>query len=509
MTDPLDILRRLRADFGYYAPRCLKIRTKAGEITPFTLNKAQEHIHAAIEAQLAATGKVRALILKGRQQGASTYIGGRFFWKASGEFGKQVYILTHEISATDNLFGMTKRYLENCPDAVKPSTAADNAKELFFDRLDSRYKVATAGARATGRSGTAQYFHGSEVAFWANGADHMAGIGQTVPDADGTEIVLESTANGIGNLFHTMWQSAEASKGEYIAIFVPWFWEDGYRKPVPEGFELEDDEHVYMEAFGLDLEQMAWRRTKITDDFGNDISLFNQEYPATADMAFQAGSVDSLISPEAVQLARKTKITEEYGALCIGVDPAEYGEDDSVIVVRRGRAVLKVERYSKKGTMELAGLVAIAIDEWKPDAVMIDVTGVGTGVESRLTEMLYRNIYRVHAGSKAIEDKKYVNKRAEMWALMRDWLNDLPCSLPDDNALQSDLTGLKYHYDSSRRMVLESKENAKKRGLRSPDSADALALTFAVRVAPQEVKKPSWRERLGRLNQTAGSAQAA
>lgn len=508
MSDVKEILRKLRGDFEYYAPRCLKIRTKSGAIEPFELNRAQKYIHDRLETQLATTGKVRALILKGRQQGASTYIGGRFFWKASGEFGKQCFILTHEQAATDNLFGMTKRYLENCPEAVRPSTAADNAKELFFDRLDSRYKVATAGSKATGRSATAQYFHGSEAAFWPNANDHMAGIGQTVPNEPGTEIILESTANGIGNLFHTMWQSAEAGKGEYIAVFVPWFWEEGYRKEVPEGFTLDDDEHLYMEAFGLDLEQMAWRRAKIVDDFQNDIALFNQEYPATPDMAFQAASQDSLIQPEAVQLARKTVIKDEYGALTIGVDPAEYGDDDSVIVVRRGRRVLEVQRYSKKGTMELAGLVAIAIEEWEPDAVMIDVTGVGTGVESRLTEQGYKNIYRIHAGGRAIEDKKYVNKRAEMWGNMRDWLRDLPCQLPDNDALQSDLTGLRYSYDSSRRMVLESKEKAKGRGLRSPDSADALALTFAVKVAPKAVKKDSWRDRL-KKHANHGSAQAA
>jgi hypothetical protein len=159
--------------------------------------------------------------------------------------------------------------------------------------------------------------------------------------------------------------------------------------------------------------------------------------------------------------------------------------------------------------MEMAGLVAIAIEKWKPDAVMIDVTGVGTGVESRLTEMKYKNIYRIHAGGKAVEDKKYVNKRAEMWGLMRDWLNDLPCELPDDNALQSDLTGLTYSYDSSRRLVLESKEKAKQRGLRSPDCGDALALTFAVKVAPQEAKKVSWRDKLSKRAGQGGSAQAA
>jgi hypothetical protein len=506
------ILRRFRSDFKYYAPRCLKIRTKKGTVVPFVLNRAQEYIHERLEEQLATTGKVRALVLKGRQQGASTYIGGRYYWKLSGEFGKVAFILTHEQAATDNLFVMTKRYHDNCPDELRPATAADNAKELWFNKLDSRYKVATAGSKAVGRSATAQYFHGSEVGFWPNANDHIAGIGQTVPDEAETEIIFESTGNGIGNMFHTMWQSAEAGEGEYIAIFVPWFWEDGYAKPVPLGFKLDATELKYQQTYGLTLEQMVWRRMKIVE-LGGDVSLFNQEYPATADMAFMASSENSLIASDLVTRARKHRFRkqDEAGPLVIGVDPAEYGSDKTAIVPRRGRKVFPVTRLSKKGPMEQAGLLAIMIEELQPDALCIDVTGVGTGVADRLIEMGYGDlIYRIHFGGKAIEDEKYVNKRAEVWGNMKDWLEDEPNELPEDDALQSDLTGLTYSYDSSRRLVLESKEHAKKRGLRSPDSADGLALTFAVKVAPRKPQQQSWRERLlGNRNRPPGSAQAA
>lgn len=504
------IARRLVNDFEYYAPRCLKIQTKDGVLVPLALNRAQKHMHAKLEEQRERTGKVRALVLKGRQQGASTYIGGRFYWRASGEFGKRVQILTHEIPATDNLFGMVKRYHEHAPNAVKPRTATDSAKELWFDALDTRYAVATAGSKDTGRSGTGQYFHGSEVAFWPNAATHMAGIGQIIPDLAGTEIILESTANGIGNVFHAMVMDALRGKGDYILIFVPWFWEDGYRREPGEDFALEHDEQVYMDTFGLDIRQMAWRRAKIETDFRGDVNLFNQEYPATVDMAFMASSKDSLISPQLVTTARRTKLHDPVGPLILACDPAEYGDDSTAIVWRKGRKVFPVERHHGRGTMEIAGIMAMHIDKRRPAATVIDVTGIGTGVADRLIEQGYQNVHRVHFGSKALDEKTYVNRRAECYGLTKEWFEEGPCELPDDDLLQIDLTSLRYHYDSSRRLVIESKEHAKQRGVASPDSGDALVLTHAVRVSRTvDTKEPTWRDRLRRHQSIRGSAMSA
>lgn len=504
------MLLKFRTDFEHYAPRALKIRTKKGTIVPFALNRAQLFIHAKLEEQLKRTGKVRAILLKGRQQGASTYIGGRYYWKTSGEFGKQTFILTHEQDATDNLFDMTKRFHEHCPHQLKPQTAADNAKELFFNVLDSRYKVATAGAKATGRSATAQYFHGSEAAFWANAKDHMAGIGQTVPDEPGTEIVLESTGNGIGNLFHQMWTAAVRGESDYLAIFVPWFWETGYRKEVPAGFTLDADELEYQSTFDLDLEQMCWRRSKIRDDFAGDTSLFDQEYPASPEMAFMRGQDKGLIPVQLVVRARKPRPMFRRGVRILGVDPAEYGTDKSAIAYREGRVVPWVRRYAKKGTMELVGIILGLIEDEQLDldGLCVDVTGVGTGVADRLIELQVPRVYRVHFGGKAYDDIKYGNRRAEMWGTMLDWFKDEPCLIPQDDQLQADLTSVPYHYDSSRRLMLMSKEQMAKLGIPSPDSGDALATTFAERISPRRRDEPGWRDRLAR-GQHQGSAQAA
>ena len=180
---------RLDADYELFAAEQLRIRSKRGTIEPLVFNRIQRHIHAALEAQKAKTGKVRALILKGRLQGCSTYVGGRYYHRASRTAGQRVFILTHAEQATRNLFEMVERFQTHCADA--PTTSVSNAHELRFDALDSGYTVGTAGTRGVGRSATLQMLHGSEVAYWPHAETHAAGVLQAVADEPGTEVILE------------------------------------------------------------------------------------------------------------------------------------------------------------------------------------------------------------------------------------------------------------------------------------------------------------------------------
>jgi hypothetical protein len=179
-----DIREKLKTDFIHYAEKCLKIRTKAGAIWPLKLNAAQLHIHACLEKQLQEKGRVRALVLKGRQQGCSTYVEARFYWKVTHQKGVRAFILTHLDDASRNIYQIVKRFHENCPAAVKPHTGFSNSRELVFDRLDSGYQVGTAKSSGVGRSNTLQYFHGSEVAYRANGVEicFTAGYGKNPED---------------------------------------------------------------------------------------------------------------------------------------------------------------------------------------------------------------------------------------------------------------------------------------------------------------------------------------
>jgi hypothetical protein len=471
---------RMLDDFQFYAQYCLTIRPKAGGPVNLLLNKAQLYIHERLEAQLKETGKVRALILKGRQQGCSTYVEGRYYWRVTNSEGVRAYILTHEQEATNNLFEMVERYNRNCPAA--PETGAANAKELSFPALDSGYRVGTAGTRGVGRSGTVQLFHGSEVAFWPHAETHAAGVIQSVPNEPGTEIIHESTANGLGNFFHQKWQEAEAGLSEYIAVFVPWFWQDEYSNH-EDGFIPTQEEAEYAAAYGLNMDQLAWRRDKMKE-LGSDW-LFRQEYPATPAEAFQVSGEDRFISPESVMKARKNTVVE-YGPLIVGVDPARFGTDRTSIIRRRTRKAFGLQSYSKKDTMEVTGLVVKIIKEEKPAMVFVDVGGLGAGVVDRLHELGFgTDIVRgVNGGEKPMDGDKYFNKRAEMWGEGKLWLeDDAGVDIPDSDTFQADLTGPSYSYDSATRLKLEKKEDMKRRGIRSPDEGDAWALTFAFPVS--------------------------
>lgn len=481
---------KLRDDFEFYARNALFIRSKSGEVHAFELNKAQAYIHACLEEQKRKTGKVRALVLKGRQQGVSTYTEGRYYWRVTHRSGVRAFILTHEAESTSNLFEMVERYHENCPGFIKPKTGANSARELSFPELDSGYKVGTAGNKAVGRGSTIQYFHGSEVAFWPNAQEHAKGILEAVPDEDDTEIILESTANGVGNFFYQQWLKAEAGESEYQAIFVPWYWQPEYRKRVPSDFRRTGEEEKLVEIYGLDDEQLMFRRMKVAGFESDGVdggAAFRQEYPFTAQEAFQVSGGNSLIQPEVVVQARKNKVLA-IGPLIVGVDPARFGDDRTAIIRRRGRAVYDLEVYEKRDTMEVAGIVHSIIRKENPDQVAIDVGGLGAGVVDRLLELGHGDVVvAINFGSAALDPNTYKNRRAEMWWEMRNWLNgDVPVMIPDRDDLHTDLIGPQYKYDSHSRRQLEAKDDMKKRGLRSSDTADALALTFAEPITPKE-----------------------
>lgn len=511
-AETLEVLQRLKDDLPHFAAKCLKIRTKSGELRPLLLNSVQSYVHARLEAQRERTGRVRALVLKARQEGVSTYIGARFYHRASFSRGCQVFILTHEQSATDNLFGMVERFHRHNVNMARPTTGAANAKELYFPVLDSGYIVGTAGGtKGVGRSRTVQCLHGSEMAFWRDAHEHMAGLAQTVPDLDGTEIVLESTANGIGGAFHERWAQAQAGDGDYEAIFCPWWWETSYARVPPVGFEPNDEEEEYARLYGLTLPQLAWRRAKLAEL--GDPALFKSEYPASAAEAFQATGHDAFIPSDLVLRARKREC-EALGSLVVGVDPARFGDDGFAIAWRRGRKVEKVERKYKLDVVQGANWVRSICDRDGPAKVFIDVGGVGAGVVDILRDWgePYEKLCEgvnfggapmdpIQTGARGETMPGPRNRRAEMWMRMRDWLADEGgADLPDDDALHADLVAPSYKYDVRQYLVLEAKEDIRKRGLRSPDGADAIALTLAAPVkAGGNPPGGRWRRRVRSL----------
>lgn len=469
--------------FVAYAQEFLKIRTKAGDIVPFQLNSMQLELDRIAEEQLEKNGMVRLIVLKARQMGCSTYIEGRFYYKTSGDTGKQAFILTHEDKATNNLFDMTKRFHDKMDPRFKPHTKKSNAKELVFDRLDSSYGVGTAKTGATGRSLTIQFFHGSEVAFWQDAQGIATGVLQAVGMMPGTEIWLESTARGMGNYFHRITVNARKEIGEFRFIFEPWFVDPQYQMPTRQNLELTASDFKYQAAFNLSDEQMSWRATKIEQFGGGDQGRvrFMQEYPATPEEAFTKDEIKSLIKSIDVMRARSATEIEAIGPEIIGVDPAWKGKNRTAVWSRTGSVANRIARWSRLDTMETAGRLGHILTLRPNATMMIDVIGIGAGVYDRLCELEYGDrIIPVYAGDAPDDDSKFTNKRAEMWGRIDEWLTNKPqVSLPDDDGIQADLTSVNRKNDSKYRLKMESKDEMKDRGEPSPDDGDALGLTFA------------------------------
>lgn len=199
----------------------------------------------------------------------------------------------------------------------------------------------------------------------------------------------------------------------------------------------------------------------------------------------RAGSMQLIGSDIVEEATERDPHTSVYDPLVLGVDVARFGEDQSVILGRRGRdARMFLERHRGMDTMQLAARVAAVIGQLSPDAVFIDETGVGGGVIDRLRQ-LGHTVIGVNFGSKAdnvADGERAANKRAEMWLQMRAWLKG-GGAIPNDPDLVADLTSLEYGYNVHNEIILEKKDDMRKRGLASPDLGDSLALTFAHPVA--------------------------
>jgi hypothetical protein len=347
-----EVRKRLFEDFTFYAKHALKIRTKEGTIVPLVLNDAQKIFIKVVIRQLQTTGKVRVVVLKGRQQGLSTIIEGIIYWWTSQHKAVKAIVMTHQGDSTKALFEMCKRYHSSCPEVLKPHTKYSSRKELAFDLLDSSYMVATAGGESVARGETIQLAHLSEAAFYppATAKDNINGLMQAIPNSAGTFVFIESTANGIGNPFHEIWTNAVNGTNEYEPVFIEWFLQPEYRMPVPEGFERTPEEDELVKKYGLDDEQLMFRRKKIAV---SGLEMFQQEYPCHADEAFLT-SGRPVFNPQQLQgliekspdiVSRLELISEEFeeasrGSLLLykHVDPGEvyYIGADVAMGVRGG-----------------------------------------------------------------------------------------------------------------------------------------------------------------------------
>ena len=406
-------------NFELFAKEQIKILPKDSSqgFKPFEFNEAQHIVNEAIEAQLKETGKVRAIILKARQMGLSTYTTARVFWKSYYNAYNKSVVMAHDAATSDALFSMSRNTIDNMTESFRPKFKKSNAKEIMFEHNDSGYRLYTAGAPEAGRGTTPTIAHLSEVAFWGHDEKILAGLFQGISQADGTEVILESTANGVGNSFHRLWQGAVKGENDYIAIFVPWYLMTEYRRKAPEGFERTTEEEVLVTRYSLDDDQLYWRRLKIAEG-GED--KFRQEYPATPEEAFIVSGSNvfnieklSKLVPQPILAKREfnfeSSMMEDLkdgsieifkyptfeDAFAIGADVAlGVGKDYSTaVVINARREVCAVYRNNTIDPSQFGDLLFYLGRYYNNALLAVESNSMGIATLNRLTQMGYVNMY--------------------------------------------------------------------------------------------------------------------
>ena len=313
----IELIRKLQANPLLYFENCLKIQNfGTGELIPFKLNEVQQIMHSMMQRQLAEHNHVRMIVLKARRFGISTYVQGRYFRHAAMNHNKVVQITTHSKAATDVMFAMTRTMEQNLPLEIKPQLKYSGRRDLHWGSeeggLNSSYSLSTVGGREV-RGSKIDYLHCSEVASWSGGGeDYLLGLLNCVVQGFETEAVIESTAQGVGGVFHDMyWDAAEGNSGSE-RVFFPWYIYSHYTKP----FNSEEEKEKFKNELGQDkryggeeesalldmyckydvgdevkefkitLENLNWRRQCIKTQCQNDLRKFHQEFPTTARESF-------------------------------------------------------------------------------------------------------------------------------------------------------------------------------------------------------------------------------
>lgn len=252
-----------------------------------------------------------------------------------------------------------------------------------------------------------------------------------------------STPNGAGNVFYRM------RHGGRLPVFV-FDWRQDPRK----------DEAWY-------------ERQKAILDPVVVAQEIDRDYTASVANAFIPGDIVRQC------MSRGPADVRAVGPLQVGVDVARFGDDKSVITFRQGRVVYPPIVFGQCDVVDVAGRVKDAIDGWgvKPAQIAVDSIGIGAGVADMLRRQFPRGIVVDVNSSLRMSDGQNYNLRARMWRDLREYLKN-GAALPNDNELATELSALQYLYRGGE-LLLESKDDAKKRGVKSPDRADSLALTFA------------------------------
>ncbi len=343
-----------------YCENFLKIIDKQQQLVQLRFKPAQERLYEVIREEHAKGKPVRIVVLKGRQLGCSTMIEGIFFADSATSENASTLIMAHEDDATKRLFDMNKLFFDNLPEQLRPMRKASNAQELVFENptkdprekdrnpgLRSRIRCITAGGSGGGRSFTFRNVHGSECAFWPHFKQTHIALMAAVPKTPDSCVIYETTANGLGE-FKDFWDDAVNGRNDFRAVFLPWYLDPDYSRPVEPGTEWTDYERELMERLGLTPEQLSWRRWTIRTDCAGDEAYFRQEYPTFPEEAFLTTGRPYFDNEKVMLLAGTAKEPEHIGFFEY-TERADGCPEDIVWVEDRAHGFIRLWELPGKG----------------------------------------------------------------------------------------------------------------------------------------------------------------
>ncbi|MDE6377489.1 MAG: hypothetical protein K2K72_01960, partial [Duncaniella sp.] len=320
LTDLDFDLLRFRHDFEFWAAKCVRITDKTTKrLIPFTLNAPQRRLLQELESQRLASMPIRIIMLKARQWGGSTLVQIYFAWIQIIHLSDwHSLICAHVKDSASNIRGMFTRLLASYPDQYRPEGMGKDLRP--YEGMENTRVMAGRGCRLTVCSSENQeatrgqdysMAHLSEVAFWKDSrqrkpADLIRSVVAGIDRAPMTAVVMESTANGAGNFFHSEWLRAVEGNSDKLPFFVPWYEIERYREPVDDEQEfiasLDDYERWLLEDRRCPPQAVKWYRNK-RREYPDHRSMM-AEYPTTAAEAFTATD-RGVFAPEGVERLRR------------------------------------------------------------------------------------------------------------------------------------------------------------------------------------------------------------
>lgn len=420
-------IQAIKDDFYKYCDTNLYIQDKQGILTKFKPNKIQKQLINYVVECLETDQPIRMIILKARQEGVSTVTEAIIYWYTATHKNVSSKIVSHDRESAYNLYSMFQRYYDNSHEFFKPSTKFRTKNDLMFNNefntgLNSNISISSAENTGTGRGLTIHWLHASEVAMWNNGAEILAGLLQTVPMLPRTAIILESTANGVGDFFYNTWQAARENKSIFKPFFFGWHEHEEYKIVTKPLKDKTEEEKELKKEYSLTDAQLAWRRLKVKEFAGNE-EKFHQEYPINEAEAFLASGRPRFNVRRLMEMEKECVPATEYELIyknnlyelvkiagaplkiwenpvhgakyVIGADVSELGEDFSVATVIRTDNNTVVARFRTNLEPADFGEELYHLGTFYNMALIgVEVNNHGLSTVQRLRDMRYKNLYR-------------------------------------------------------------------------------------------------------------------